>query len=72
MAFYRASHEKLLRAVGHLSDADLVRAYSIFQPGEPGTDSGAPIIGWIMSNTAGHYEEHIASIKQLIGEGTDS
>lgn len=70
LSFYRRSHEEVLEAVGKLSDADLLRTYSSFQPLEPGTDSGAPIIGWIMGNTADHYDEHIAWIRNIVvGDG---
>lgn len=67
LSFYRRSHEEVLAAVERLSGADLARTYSSFQPDEPGEDSGAPIVGWIMGNTADHYDEHIGWMKQLAG-----
>jgi uncharacterized protein (TIGR03083 family) len=66
LAFYRTSHEEVLAAIARLSDGDLNRTYSSFQPSEPGKDSGAPIIGWIMGNTGEHYEEHIPWIRQIV------
>ncbi|HEY4670366.1 MAG TPA: DinB family protein [Tepidiformaceae bacterium] len=68
MSFYRRAHEEVIAAVARLSDSDLTRTYSSFQPDEPGDDSGAPIVGWILGNTADHYDEHIEWIRRLTGK----
>ena len=56
--YQQNAHEALLAALDELTDEDLQRPYSFFQPQEPGEDNGNPIIGWIMGNTYEHYEEH--------------
>ena len=56
--YLQNAHEALLAALDELSDEDLQRPYSFFQPHESGVDNGNPIIGWIMGNTYEHYEEH--------------
>jgi len=55
----------LLDALAPLTDADLLKAYSHYQPDEPGEDGGEPIVNWIVGNTYGHYAEHRAWIEAL-------
>lgn len=62
----RDTQRRLDDTLGALSDEDLQRTYSHYQPQEPGEDSGAPIIGWIAGNTYEHYEEHLPWIEALI------
>ncbi|MCZ7571367.1 MAG: ClbS/DfsB family four-helix bundle protein [Ardenticatenaceae bacterium] len=66
-AFGQAQHD-LLDALEPLTDADLFKGYSHYQPDEPGRDNGAPIIGWIIGNTYAHYEEHQRYIEALIAQ----
>ena len=49
-----------------LTDADLLKTYSHYQPDEPGEDSGSPIVGWITGNTYYHYDEHRVLIEALV------
>lgn len=63
---FQRSHRMLLTVLGELSDDDLQKTYSYYQPDEPGKDSGAPIIGWIVGNTYGHYNEHVEWIRALV------
>lgn len=56
--YLQNAHEALLAALDELTDEDLQRTYSFYEPLEPGEDNGNPIIGWIMGNTYEHYEEH--------------
>jgi hypothetical protein len=62
----RAGHRHLLGVLAGLTDADLRRTYSHYLPGEPGEETGAPIVGWIVGNTYEHYREHLAWIEALI------
>ncbi len=62
-----SSYHAVLDALSALSDDDLRKTYSHYQPDEPGTDSGAPITGWIAGNTYEHYEEHMEWIRALLG-----
>ena len=65
-ASLQQTHDALLAVLAKLSDDDLLRTYAHYQPDEPGKDSGAPIYGWIMGNSAGHYLEHLPWIKALV------
>ncbi|MCH8850721.1 MAG: ClbS/DfsB family four-helix bundle protein [Chloroflexi bacterium] len=63
---FRRAHQELLAALGGLTEADLRRTYSYYQPDEPGEDSGAPIVRWIAGNTYEHYDEHREWIEALV------
>jgi hypothetical protein len=65
LAGLRRSHEQLRARLVSLSDDDLRKPYSHFQPGEL-PDSTDPVVGWIAGDTWEHYEEHLATIKQLL------
>ncbi|HEY8863584.1 MAG TPA: hypothetical protein VIO37_05380 [Candidatus Dormibacteraeota bacterium] len=43
--YFRDSHAALMAALGKLSDSDLEKPYSHFQPSAP--DEKRPVIGWI-------------------------
>lgn len=66
--FFHESHQQLMAALAELSDEDLQRTYSHYQPTAPGDDSGAPIIGWVIGNTFGHYELHRPFLAQLVSK----
>jgi len=66
LAAFRQAHRHLLAALDGLTDADLFRTYSHYQPDEPGEDSGEPILKWIAGNTYEHYAEHQAWIQALV------
>jgi uncharacterized damage-inducible protein DinB len=58
LASLKSAQEELLDALAPLSDDDLRKTYSYYQPDEPGEDSGAPIVKWVAGNTYEHYAEH--------------
>lgn len=62
---FDAAHEGLHAAVAALDDADLLRPYSDFL-GEPSGDDVRPIVGWIVGNSFGHYDEHLPWIEALV------
>ena len=62
----RQTHERVLATLAPLADADLRRPFTDFQPDDP-TARRDPIIRWIVDNTCGHYEEHVALIHDLLG-----
>jgi uncharacterized damage-inducible protein DinB len=68
LKYFRESHAQLTAALGKLSDADLRKPYSHFQPSVP--EQEAPVIGWVAGDTWEHYAEHIAWIDQLIKESS--
>lgn len=65
-AAFEDSHRQMASAINSLTDADLVKTYSYFQPDEPGDDDGRPIWPRIVGNSYGHYEEHTPWIKTVI------
>ena len=65
LAAFRQAHDQLLDALGGLTDADLLKTYSHYQPDEPGEDSGEPILKWVAGNTYEHYAEHHAWLQAL-------
>ena len=67
LADFEQAHQDLLGVLAGLTDADLFRTYSQYQPDEPGEDSGAPIVGWIAGNSYEHYAEHQAWVEVLAG-----
>jgi len=58
------SHQDVVAAIATLSDEDLFKPYSHYQPNDPPTD-GRPVIGWIIGNSSEHYQEHNAYIRVL-------
>ena len=67
LAGFEQAHNDLLGVLAGLTDADLLKTYSHYQPDEPGRDSGAPIVGWIAGNSYEHYAEHQAWVEALAG-----
>jgi Protein of unknown function (DUF1706) len=68
LGYFRDSHAQLLAALGKLSDADLQKPYSRYQPADP--DEKRPVVGWVAGNTYEHYGEHIGWINQLLSESS--
>ena len=52
------SHERLRAAIAALSDEDLRRPYSHYQPGARHESAHLAVINWIAGNTYEHYAEH--------------
>jgi hypothetical protein len=53
-----ATHAELLDVLNDLSQEDLERPYSHYQPNDPPYNA-SPVIGWVHGNTWDHYNEHI-------------
>jgi hypothetical protein len=68
LGYFRDAHAQLMSALGKLSDADLQKPYSHFQPGDP--DEKRPVIEWVAGNTYEHYAEHIDWINQILSESS--
>ena len=68
LKYFRDSHASLMAVLGTLSEADLQKPYSHFQPADP--DEKRPVIGWVAGNTYEHYAEHIGWIDQLTRESS--
>ena len=61
----RQSHTQVRATIAGLTDADLLLPYSHYQPNDPPEDDG-PVLGWIMGNTVGHFDEHRGWIEALL------
>ncbi|MFI5038473.1 MAG: DinB family protein [Solirubrobacterales bacterium] len=68
LGYFRDSHAQLVAGLGKMSDADLQKPYSHYQPSAP--DEKRPVVGWVAGNTYEHYAEHIGWINQLISESS--
>ncbi len=62
----RDVHQRLVQKIQSLSDGDLVRPYSYYQPDS--TDD-RPVYGWIVGNTYAHYAEHIPWMDAIVKGG---
>jgi uncharacterized protein (TIGR03083 family) len=65
LAEFRQSRRDLLAVLDRLSDDDLYKPYSHFQPNDLPYNPD-PVIGWIAGNTFGHEEEHLAWFEGLL------
>jgi hypothetical protein len=61
---FAETHQQLMTLLAGLSDEDMPRPYSHFQPGDLPYNH-QPVWGWIVGNTIGHYEEHRPAIARL-------
>ena len=68
LAYFRDSHAQLMAVLSELSDADLAKPYSHYQPSDP--DEKRPLRGGVAGNTYEHYAEHIEWMNQLLSESS--
>jgi hypothetical protein len=66
MELVQQSHERLRAAIAALSDEDLRRPYSYYQPGTSHPSAHLAVINWIGGNTYEHYAEHDDWINEWI------
>lgn len=66
LTLFHGAHMELLGELAKLSDADLQKPFSHFQPDAEGAYAHNPVLGWIIGNTYGHYEEHIPWIRAML------
>lgn len=58
-----SAHAQMLMVLEDLDNEDLFKPYTDYLPvGEDGSDK--PVLGWIVGNTYGHYDEHLTWIRQ--------
>ncbi|MEA2576132.1 MAG: hypothetical protein QOH93_3430 [Chloroflexia bacterium] len=69
LADLHSVHSQLLSLLEPMTDDDLYKANSDFQPAVTGERDERPIAGMIYSNTAGHFEEHQGWIESLVSQG---
>jgi hypothetical protein len=63
---FDATRGRVMDMIGGMTDDDLYRPYSHYQPNDPPHNPN-PVIGWIAGNTFGHVEEHMQWIRELLG-----
>lgn len=68
LKYFGDSHAQLMAALGKLTDADLQKPYSHYQPSDP--EEKRPVKGWVAGNTYEHYAEHIDWINQLLSKSS--
>jgi hypothetical protein len=68
LKYFRESHSALMGALGKLTEADLQKPYSHFQPSD--AEEKRPVAGWVAGNTWEHYAEHLGWIDQLVSESS--
>jgi hypothetical protein len=66
LAELREVHGQLLSLLEPMSDDDLYKANSDFQPHATGERDERPVAGMIYSNTANHFAEHQEWIESLV------
>lgn len=66
-ALLRGTHAQLRDALAPLTDEDLVKPYSHYQPHEATQGDSRPVIGWITGNTFDHVREHLDAMRALAG-----
>jgi hypothetical protein len=64
LAALRTAQAHLRELISAMSDDDLVKPYSHFQP-ESQPYNANPVVGWIAGNTFGHVEMHLPSIQAV-------
>jgi hypothetical protein len=69
LAELRAVHSQMLSLLEPMTDDDMYRANSDFQPDASGERDERPIAGMIYSNTANHFAEHQEWIESLVAPG---
>jgi len=66
-ALLRGTHAQLRDVLASLTDDDLVKPYSHYQPHEARDGDNRPVIGWITGNTFDHVHEHLDAMRALAG-----
>ena len=65
LAALREAHQAMLDALASMSDSDLQRPYSDFDPAAT-RYADRPIIGWIIGDSYEHFEEHLTYIQAIL------
>lgn len=66
MMMFNDAHASFMLAFEKMSDDDLHKPYSHYQPDEPGEDSGRPILDWVAGNTSAHFSEHLPWMRAIV------
>ena len=71
-ALLRGTRALLRDALAPLTDEDLVKPYSHYQPQAAGEGDNRPVIGWITGNTFDHVREHLDAMRASPVHGKSS
>lgn len=52
------THARVVSVLMGMTEADLLLPYSHYQPGDA-PHNARPVVGWVVGNTFGHFDEHI-------------
>ncbi len=66
LAMFHGAHARFMKTIDTLTDEQLHRTYSHYQPDEPGEDSGEPILNWAVGNSSHHFMEHLPWMQQIV------
>ncbi len=62
---FQQAHDRLLAKIDTMTDADLIKPYSAY---DASSDEEDEIIGWIVGNSFGHYDEHTPWINAIVDQ----
>lgn len=65
-AMLNTAHNAYVAMLNNLSEEDLQKPYSHYQPQEIRKDSDTPIVRWLVADSYSHYEEHLPWIQERI------
>ena len=68
LAAFRQTHHDLLDALANLTDEDIFKPYIFYQPDDHSPNEQDPVVGWIVGNTYGHYDEHFPWMEELLAQ----
>jgi hypothetical protein len=66
LALRMESDTQFRQTLDGLSDEQLRRPYSHYQPNEPGEETDEPIMNWVAANSALHIIEHLPWMKRIM------
>lgn len=61
-AWLDATHQRMLTKLRGMTIEELRHPYGHYQPHEVRDDAGEPFVNWVVSDTYGHYDEHLGWI----------
>lgn len=68
LANLEAVQRQMAATLAGLSDEDLRRPYTHYQPGQTGDNWNRPVLDWIVGNTYEHYAEHKSWIERFVNK----
>jgi Protein of unknown function (DUF1706) len=67
LAYFRETHDVLMKLLRTMSDADLQLSYNHYQADDPrDPNDDRPVVEWVAGDTYDHYAEHVGWINQIM------